>query len=60
MQFDIDTYPPFESVHTKKYSMYWGEEHGKLWKKYVFGNIRLYYYNVEKKAKKKYDEILKK
>ena len=45
MQFDIDTYIPQDSVHKKIYSIYYGEEHGKFWKKYIYGNVRLYYFN---------------
>ena len=57
MQFDIDTYIPQDSVHKKIYSIYYGEEHGKFWKKYIYDNVRLYYFDVNKKDKKKYDNI---
>lgn len=59
MQFDIDSYIPLDSVHTRKSSTYWGKNHGKFWKKYICGNVRLYYYNVNKEVKKKYDDIVK-
>ena len=57
--FDADKYTPLGSEHTKKYSIYWGNENGKFWKKYVSGNVRVYYYNVNKESKKKYDNIIK-
>ena len=56
--FDADKYTPLGSEHTKKYSIYWGNENGKFWKKYVSGNVRVYYYNVNKESKKKYDNII--
>ena len=59
MQFDIDSYIPSDSVLTRKSSTYWGKEHGKFWKKYICDSIRLYYYNVNKEDKKKYDDIVK-
>lgn len=59
MQFEPDAYTPQGSVRKNKCSIFWGEKHGKLWKKYVYGNVRLYYYNVNPKDKKKYDDILK-
>ena len=59
MQFDIDSYTPSDSVHTRKSSTYWGKENGKFWKKYICDSIRLYYYNVNKEDKKKYDDIVK-
>ena len=59
MQFDIDSYIPSDSVLTRKSSTYWGKEHKKFWKKYICDSIRLYYYNVNKEDKKKYDDIVK-
>lgn len=59
MQFEPDAYTPQKSIRKNGCSIFWGEEHGKFWKKYVYGNIRLYYYNVNPKDKKKYDDILK-
>lgn len=59
MQFEPDAYTPQKSIRKNGCSIFWGEEHGKLWKKYVYGNVRLYYYNVNPKDKKKYDDILK-
>lgn len=59
MQFEPDAYTPQKSIRKNGCSIFWGEEHGKIWKKYVYGNVRLYYYNVNPKDKKKYDDILK-
>ena len=59
MQFEPDVYTPQKSIRKNGCSIFWGEEHGKIWKKYVYGNVRLYYYNVNPKDKKKYDDILK-
>lgn len=59
MQFDIDTYKPSKVRHTQKCSIYWGREHEKMWKKYVFGGVRLYYCNVNPKCKRKYDDIFR-
>ena len=33
-------------------------KNGKFWKKYVSGNVRVYYYNVNKESKNKYDNII--
>lgn len=57
MQFEMDTYKPAKIIHAKKYTMYSGKEHNKLWKKYVSGDVRIYYYNVDSKYKKRYDNI---
>lgn len=32
---------------------------GKFWKKYVGGGVRIYYFDVNKESKKKYDNIIK-
>ena len=58
-RFDVEDYKPSGSEHRKKYSIYWGNEKGKFWKKYISGNVRVYYYNVNKESKKKYDDIIK-
>ena len=57
--FDVDEYTPLGSEHTKKYKIYWGNESGKFWKKYVGGGVRIYYLDVNKESKKKYDNIIK-
>ena len=59
MGFDVDEYTPLGSEHTKKYKIYWGNEDGKFWKKYVGGGVRIYYLDVNKESKKKYDDIIK-
>ena len=59
MQFDIDTYKPSKVIHKKKYSIYWGRENGKFWKKYVCGSVRLYYCNVNKDNKLNYEKIFR-
>ena len=59
MGFDVDEYTPLGSEHTKKYKIYWGNENGKFWKKYVGGGVRIYYFDVNKESKKKYDNIIK-
>ena len=58
-RFEVEDYKPLGSEHRKKYSIYWGDEKGKFWKKYISGNVRVYYYNVNKESKKKYDDIIK-
>ena len=57
--FDVDEYTPLGSEQTKKYKIYWGNENGKFWKKYVGGGVRIYYFDVNKESKKKYDNIIK-
>lgn len=57
--FDVDEYIPLGSEQTKKYKIYWGNENGKFWKKYVSGGVRIYYFDVNKESKKKYDDIIK-
>lgn len=57
--FDVDEYTPLGSEHTKKYKIYWGNKDGKFWKKYVGGGVRIYYFDVNKESKKKYDNIIK-
>lgn len=57
--FDVDEYTPLGSEQTKKYKIYWGNENGKFWKKYVSGGVRIYYLDVNKESKKKYDNIIK-
>ena len=59
MGFDVDEYTPLGSEHTKKYKIYWGNKDGKFWKKYVGGGVRIYYFDVNKESKKKYDNIIK-
>ena len=59
MGFDVDEYTPLGSEQTKKYKIYWGNENGKFWKKYVSGGVRIYYFDVNKESKKKYDDIIK-
>lgn len=59
MQFDIDTYKPSRAKHKPEYSVYWGVENDKLWKKYVYGNVRFYYFNVNKAQKKIYEKAFR-
>ena len=59
MGFDVDEYTQLGSEHTKKYKIYWGNKDGKFWKKYVGGGVRIYYFDVNKESKKKYDNIIK-
>lgn len=59
MQFDWDFYIPSNVMHYKNYSIYTGETGSMAWGKYICSNIRIYYFNVKAKDKRKYDKILK-
>ena len=59
MQFELDSYKPSKVIHKQKYSIYCGRRNDKFWKKYVCGGVRLYYYNVNKKSKSKYEKVFR-
>lgn len=59
MQIEIDTYRPGKIVKKNKNIIISGQHRGKLWKKYVSDNTRIYYGNVDKRYKAKYDRLLR-
>ena len=59
MQIEIDTYRPGKIVKKNKNIIISGQHKGKLWKKYVSDNTRIYYGNVDKRYKAKYDRLLR-
>lgn len=59
MQFDLDSYKPLKVIQKQKYSTCYGIENNKFWKKYIYGSVRLYYCNVNKCDKLKYEKIFR-
>lgn len=58
MQIVVDTYTP-EKIVTKNNIITSGRNQGKFWRKYVSGRVRIYYWNVDKPYKAKYDKLFK-
>ena len=59
MQIEVDTCRPGKIVRKNNNIITSGLYKGKLWKKYVSGNTRIYYGNVDKRYKAKYDKLLR-
>lgn len=59
MQFDIDTYKPLKLIQARNTSIAWGKEDNKYWKRFISKRVRLYYYNVNMKYKRRYDCIFR-
>ena len=59
MQFDLDSYKPLKVIHKKTCFISYGIENDKFWKKCVYGSVRLYYRDVYKDNRPKYEKIFR-
>ena len=59
MQFDLDSYKPLKVTHKKTCFISYGIENDKFWKKCVYGSVRLYYRDVHKDNRPKYEKIFR-